>query len=258
MKNRIIVIDIGNTNLVIGLYDDDQLLSSWRLFTDKSRTEDEYFIVISSLLLSIKEDLENIAIAVLSSVVPQLNRVIRKLFEKYSNCRFIQVNSEMDLNLKFLTPDYSHIGADLLAIAYTSVHKYKTNTIICDLGTATTIQLTGKDGTFYGASIIPGVKSSSNILFEKASQLTDIKLERPKGILGLTTKDALLSGIINGHAFILDGFIRRIKEEYNLKDYKTIATGGIARLICSCSQEIEIVDDSLILDGLNLIGRNIK
>ena len=258
MKNRITVIDIGNTNLVIGLYDDSQLLSSWRVHTDKNRTEDEYFVVISSLLLSIREDLENIAIAVLSSVVPQLNRVIRKMFEKYFNCRFVQVNSEMDLNLKFLTPENSHIGADLLVNAYASIHKYKTNTIVCDLGTATTIQLTGKDGTFFGASIIPGVKSSSTQLFEKASQLADIKLEKPKSILGLTTKDALLSGIINGHAFILDGFIRKIKEEYNLEEYKTIATGGIAKLICSCSQEVEIVDDSLILDGLNLIARNIK
>jgi type III pantothenate kinase len=258
MKNRIIVIDIGNTNLVIGLYDNDLLLSSWRIHTDKNRTEDEYFVVISSLLISIKEDIGNIAIAVLSSVVPQLNRVIRKMFEKYFDCKFVQVNSEMELNLKFLVADYSHVGADLLVNAYSSINKYQTNTIVCDLGTATTIQLTGKDGTFYGASIIPGVKSSSNLLFEKASQLADIKLERPKNILGQTTKDALLTGIINGHAFILDGFIRKIKEEYNLGEYKTIATGGIARLICSCSQEVEIIDDSLILDGLNLIGKNIK
>lgn len=258
MKNRIIVIDIGNTNLVIGVYNEDQLLSSWRILTDKNRTEDEYFVVISTLLLSIREEIENIAIAVLSSVVPQLNIVIRKMFEKYFSCKFVNVNSKMDLNLKFLVPEYSHVGADLLVNAYSSIHKYKTNTIVCDLGTATTIQLTGRDGTFYGAVIIPGVRSSSSQLFEKTSQLADIKLEKPQVTLGFSTKDALLSGIVNGHAFILDGFIRKIKAEYNLKDYKTIATGGIARLICSCSQEVEIIDDDLILDGLNLIGKNIK
>lgn len=258
MKNRIIVIDIGNTNLVIGVYDNTKMLTSWRVLVDKNRTEDEYFAVISPLLLSIREDRENIAIAVLSSVVPQLSRTIEKMFAKYFNCRFIVVNSELELNLKFLVPDPSYIGADLLVNAYASVSKYQTNTIVCDLGTATTIQLTGKDGTFHGYSIIPGVKSSSNLLFEKTSQLANVDLEKPGSLLGLNTKEALLSGVINGHAFILDGFIRKIKEEFKLGDYKTIATGGIAKLICSCSQEVEIIDETLILDGLYLIGRNNK
>ena len=258
MKNRIIVIDIGNTNLVIGVYDNTKMLTSWRILVDKNRTEDEYFAVISPLLLSIREDRENIAIAVLSSVVPQLSRTIKKMFAKYFNCRFIVVNSELDLNLKFLVPNPSYIGADLLVNAYSSISKYQTNTIVCDLGTATTIQLTGKDGTFHGYSIIPGVKSSSNLLFEKTSQLANVDLEKPGSLLGLNTKEAVLSGVINGHAFILDGFIRKIKEEFKLGDYKTIATGGIAKLICSCSQEVEIIDETLILDGLYLIGRNNK
>jgi type III pantothenate kinase len=255
MRNKIIVLDIGNTNIVTGVYDENRLISSWRIHTDKYRTEDEYFVVISSLLKSIKEDTDNIATAVLSSVVPQLNRIIRRMFDKYFNCHFIDVNASTELGLTYLTPDPSFIGADLVVNAYASIKKYQTNTIVCDLGTATTVQLTGKDGTFYGASIIPGVKSSSNSLFEKASLLADIKLSQPQGILGINTKDALLSGIINGHAFILDGFIRRIKEEYNLTDYKTIATGGVANLICSCSKEVDLVDESLILDGLHLIAK---
>ncbi len=256
MKNKIIVLDIGNTNLVIGIYKEMELLASWRIHTDKNKTEDEYFVVIDSLLKSIKEEAGNIATGVLSSVVPQLNRIIRRMFNKYFDCTFIDVNANTDLGLKFKTPDPSFIGADLIVNAYASISKYKTNTIVCDLGTATTVQLTGKDGTFYGASIIPGVRSSSNSLFEKAALLADIKLSKPHSILGLNTKDALLSGIINGHAFIIDGFIKQIKKEYNLEDYKTIATGGVANLICSCSEEVDIVDDSLIIDGLNLIGLN--
>jgi len=258
MKNRIIVIDIGNTNLVIGVYDNTKMLTSWRVLVDKNRTEDEYFAVISPLLLSIREDRENIAIAVLSSVVPQLSRTIKKMFDNYFNCRFIVVNSALDLNLKYLVPDPSYIGADLLVNAYSSIKKYQTNTIVCDLGTATTIQLTGKDGTFHGYSIIPGAKSSANLLFGKASQLADVNLEKPSSLLGLNTKEALLSGIVQGHAFILDGFIKKIKEEFKLGDYKVIATGGIAKLICSCSLEVEIIDDTLILDGLYLIGKNNK
>ncbi|OQY37900.1 MAG: hypothetical protein B6226_04465 [Candidatus Cloacimonetes bacterium 4572_65] len=255
MKNRIIVIDIGNTNLVIGIYDNDRLISSWRIHTDKNRTEDEYFVVVSSLLFSIKEEIENIAIVVISSVVPQLNKIMQRMVDKHFDCNIEIVNANTELGLKFLTPDHGFIGADLIVSAYASLKKYGTNTIVCDLGTATTVQLTGADGTFYGASIIPGVISSSTSLFEKAALIADIKLTKPTSILGTNTKDALLSGIINGHAFILDGFIRRIKSEYNLKDYKIIATGGIADLICSCSEEVEVVDQSLILDGLYLIGK---
>ena len=149
-------------------------------------------------------------------------------------------------------PDF--IGADLIVDAFIAKEKYKTNCIICDFGTATTIQLVGADGYFYGTVIAPGIKTSADSLFLKTAQLSKIELQTPKSILGTNTKDSLLSGIIYGSIFMIDGIIRQIKKEFNnLENIKVIATGGLAHLVSEDSEEIEIIDENLTLDGLNLI-----
>ncbi len=254
MKKYNQVLDVGNTHIVMGIYSENGLIRSWRLSTDKSKTEDEYFSIIKNLLSENSIDIKNIVSIAISSVVPNLTRVFEHLIQKYFFCSLIIVNSGCELGLKFPMKDPGFIGADLVVNAFAAKEKYKTNCIICDFGTATTIQLVGADGFFYGTIISPGVITSAKNLFETASQLSNIQLQKPDNILGTTTRDALLSGILTGNTFMLDGFVESIRKKYkHLGKIKVIATGGIADLICENSKEVDIIDKHLTLDGLNLI-----
>jgi len=253
MEKLNFVLDIGNTHIVAGLYSGTKIICSFRLASDRLKTEDEYFATISSLLNQNGISAISITKAAVCSVVPDLTRVFDHLLNKYFQSEVYIVNSKSKLGLSYPMPDPSYIGADLVVNAYAAQRKYNKNCIVCDLGTATTIQLIGKDGYFWGTVIAPGVITSASHLFSKASKLANIKLEKPGNILGTTTEDALLSGIVTGNAIMLDGFIKKIKEEHKqLGDIISIATGGIAELICSSSTEIDIVDKNLTLDGLNI------
>jgi len=254
MKNFNMVIDIGNTHIVMGFYSGRAKVCSWRLITDKSRTEDEYYTIIKSLAIENKIDFSRIRKTVISSVVPELTRMFSHLIQKYIKCPLQVVNACTDLGLKYPVKDPGFIGSDLVVNAFSALKKYKANCIICDFGTATTIQLVSADGNFFGTIISPGVITSAKNLFESAALLSNIQLQTPETLLGTNTKDALLSGIITGNTIMLDGFVKALKEQYkNLGKIKTIATGGIAELICRNSKEIDVIDKMLTLDGLNMI-----
>ena len=254
MKNINMVVDIGNTHIVMGFYSNTQCQFTWRLNTDKAKTEDEYFSIIKQLADDRKLILSQINKATISSVVPEITRIFSHLIKKYLKCDFEIINAYYELGLKFPMEDPGFIGSDLVVNAFSAITKYKTNCIICDFGTATTIQLVGKDGQFFGTIIAPGVITSAKNLFDSTALLSNVQLQKPKQILGTNTTDALLSGIITGTSIMLDGFIKALKKEYeNLGLITTIATGGIAELICNDSKEIDIIDKNLTLDGLNLI-----
>ncbi len=256
MKNSNFVIDIGNTDIVMGIYLKNKLILSWRLSTNNFRTEDEYFAIIKLLFQENSFHPENIRKAALASVVPELTRVFSHLIDKYLKCPLIKVDAYTELGLTFPMKDPGFIGADLIVNAFAAREFYHENCIICDFGTATTIQLVGKDGHFYGTVISPGVITSSSNLIEKASLLSEVRLVSPKKTLGTTTKDALLSGIITGNALMVDGFIKKIRNDYKkLGNIKTIATGGISDLICKNSKEIDVIAKDLTLNGLNHICR---
>ena len=254
MKNINMVVDIGNTHIVVGFYFKTEFQYSWRLNTDKAKTEDEYFSIIKQLADDRRLTLSQINKAVISSVVPGITRTFSHLINKYIKCSINIVDAFSDLGLKFPMKDPGFIGSDLVVNAFSAKEKYKTNCIICDFGTATTIQLVGEDGHFYGTVIAPGVITSAKNLFDSTALLSNVQLKEPKHLLGTNTTDALLSGIITGNSLMLDGFIKEIKKEYkSLGSIKTIATGGIAELICKDSKEIDVIDKNLILDGLNRI-----
>ncbi|MEA2095978.1 MAG: type III pantothenate kinase [Candidatus Cloacimonadota bacterium] len=254
MKNINMVVDIGNTHIVMGFYSNTEFLYSWRLNTDKAKTEDEYFAIIKQLADERKLLLPQVKKVAISSVVPELTRIFSHLINKYLKCDVEIVNAYSELGLEFPIEDPGFVGSDLVVNAFSAISKYKTNCIICDFGTATTIQLVGKDGLFFGTIIAPGVITSAKNLFDSTALLSNIQLKKPKHLLGTNTTDALLSGIITGNSFMLDGFIKALKKEYkHFSSIKTIATGGIAELICSNSKEIDIIDKNLTLNGLNLI-----
>lgn len=212
MKNINMVIDIGNTHIVVGFYSQNKYQYSWRLSTDIAKTEDEYFSIIKQLAESCDLTLTHVSKAAVSSVVPEITRIFSHLIAKYIQCEIVIVNAYFDLGLEFPVADPGFIGSDLVVNAFSAKEKYKTNCIICDLGTATTIQLVGKDGYFFGTAITPGVLTSAKSLFKSTALLSNVQLNKPKHLLGTNTTDALLSGIITGNKFMLEGFIKVLKK----------------------------------------------
>jgi type III pantothenate kinase len=252
MKRNNFVLDIGNSHIVAAVFQNSKMLRSWRFATDK--TKDEYGVIINSFFSNLNLEIQQIDRAAISSVVPVLTGVFEKMFTEAGIEKITLVSAYTPLGLRFPMSDPGFVGADLVVNAFAAKEKYQQNCIVCDFGTATTMQLVGKDGFFYGTVIMPGVMISATRLFDKAALLTNIDLEAPTTLLGTNTQDSLLSGIIRGNAFMIDGFIRKIKEEHsNLKPIKVIATGGISQLICQQSEEIDEIDENLTLTGLNRI-----
>ncbi|MCK9328342.1 MAG: type III pantothenate kinase [Candidatus Cloacimonetes bacterium] len=259
MIKKILVIDIGNTNIVCGLYlnsnklTSESMINTFRISSDRIKTSDEYYVLIKNL--SPAMDIDYICV---SSVVPSIGRTIEHMIKRFFSVPYLFVTGNTKLDMKFPMQDTTFIGADLIVNAYAAWQKYQTNCIVCDLGTATTVQLVGQNGSFNGTAILPGLVTGAHNLFEKAALLSNIQLESPKTTLGLTTKDALLSGLIKGHAFALDGFINEIKTIFSdFTPITTVATGGISTLVSEQSKNIDIVDKSLTLDGLFLITKKI-
>ncbi len=250
----ILVIDIGNTNIVCGLYRQETLVWTARFKSSKERTADEYY----SLLLPLVKDcsLDEIRHIAIGSVVPELSRIWLHLFQKYMKAKVYEINAYSPLGLSYLVSDPGFIGADLIANSFGAWKKYQTNCIVIDLGTATTIQVVTSSGLFMGSTIAPGLRTGAAFLFEKAALLSEIELISPKVLLGTNTRDALLSGIVSGHAFKIEAFISQIKSTYkDLTPLKTIMTGGIADLIKPLTPSVDIIDKTLTLDGLFLAAR---
>lgn len=254
MKDLIFVIDIGNTHIASALYRAGKLERLWRVGSDPRRTEDEYFVTFQRLIKQCGCRHEDVRVCAVASVVPELTRVFRHMIDKYFACELIDVTAMTPLGLKFPMEDPSFIGADLIVNAFSAKEKYRSSCIVCDFGTATTIQLVGADGFFYGTAIAPGVITATAGLVKNTALLFGFQLEKPNNLLGTTTRDALKSGFVNGFGFLTDGFITGIRNEYAwLEPITVIATGGISALICSSIKQIDHVDRTLTLDGLNLI-----
>lgn len=254
--DAVLVVDIGNTNISSGIYQGGELVWFSRFFSSQSRTADEYYSLLSNLLGGIaKDQISRIAIA---SVVPELTRIWQHLCTKYFEREVLIIDGYSDLGLQFRIPDPGFIGADLIVNAYGAWKKYRTNCLVIDLGTATTLQMISAEGVFLGTAIAPGLKTGAQQLFEKAALLSEIELDLPPSLLGTNTRDALLSGIVQGHAFMLESYINRIKLHYfDLKEIKTVVTGGIADLIKPLVPSIDIVDKTLTLDGLFLAQQHL-
>jgi type III pantothenate kinase len=246
-----LVVDIGNTNITCGIYQQDKMAWFARFFSSTHRTADEYYSLLKPLLANIEVD--SIKTIAIGSVVPELMRIWQHLFQKYLKAEVRELNALTAPGLSYKVPDPSFIGADLVANAYGAWKKYSTNCIIIDLGTATKVQFVTSEGRFEGTAIAPGLKTSSDQLFAKAALLSQIEITRPNVLLGTNTRDALLSGIVQGHAFMLESYVRKIKQHYfDRKEILTVATGGIIDLIQPLVPSIDVVDKSLTLDGIYL------
>ncbi|GIO44985.1 type III pantothenate kinase [Paenibacillus apis] len=247
-----LVVDVGNTNIVLGIYRQRELLHHFRIGTNRQATVDEYGVLIHNLFAMSKIDPEQIEGVILSSVVPPLMHVLEELCEKYLHQKPLVVGPGIrtGLNLRYENP--REVGADRIVNAVAAIEKYGGPLVVVDFGTATTFDCVDDAGNYLGGAIVPGIGISTEALYQRASKLPRIELEKPKKVIGRNTVHAMQSGIIFGYAGQVDGIVERIAREMNTQP-KVIATGGLAELIASESKSIQEVDPWLTLEGLRLI-----
>lgn len=249
----IAVLDVGNTNIVLGIYEDNKLLHHFRISTNRQATVDEYGIQIYNLFQMSRIDVGNIEGVIVSSVVPPLIYVLEKMCEAYLKQKPLIVGPgiKTGLNLRYENP--REVGADRIVNAVAAVEKYGGGPlVVVDFGTATTFDCIDGKNNYLGGAIVPGIGISTEALVQRASKLPRIELEKPKKVIGRNTIHAMQAGIIFGYAGQVDGIVERIATEMNAVP-TVIATGGLAELIASETRAIHKVDPLLTLEGLRLI-----
>lgn len=258
MRLLIFVFDVGNTNIVLGVYDKEELIHHWRIETNRNRTEDEYGMMIKELFDHVHLSFAEISGIIISSVVPPIMFSLERMCQKYFHVKPMVVGPgiKTGLNIKYENP--REVGADRIVNAVAAIHEYGSPLIIVDFGTATTYCYINEQGQYMGGSIAPGIGISTEALYSRAAKLPRIEIARPDDIIGKNTVAAMQSGIFFGYVGQVDGIVQRIKSQCSKKP-KVIATGGLAALIAEESTTIEIVDPFLTLKGLKLIyKRNIE
>lgn len=248
----ILAIDIGNTNIVLGGVDDKKTYFIERLSTIKTKMELEYAIDIKMVLDLHGIDPQKLEGAIVSSVVPQITNVVKEAAEKILKKETLVVGPGVKTGLNILMDNPAQLGSDLVADAVAGITKYKPPLIIFDLGTATTVCIIDEKKNYIGGMILPGINTSLNALTANASQLQGISLEVPKRIIGKNTIECMKSGVIHGNAACLDGLIERLEEELG-QPATSIATGGLAKKIVPFCKKDIILDDELLLKGLQVI-----
>lgn len=248
----ILAIDIGNTNIVIGCFEENRIVFTERLSTNHKATELEYAINFKNVLEIYGITTDKIDGGIISSVVPSLTNIIKKAIGKLTENKILSVGPGVKTGLNILMDNPAAVGADLVVGAVAATNEYEAPIIMFDMGTATTISAIDENKNYIGTIIIPGLEVSLNSLVGGTSQLPKISLEPPKNILGTNTVDSMKSGILYSTACSIDGMIERIEEEMG-KVKTVIATGGLAPTIIPLCKKNIILDDELLLKGLMII-----
>jgi len=252
----ILVLDVGNTNIVLGVYDDRELISVWRLSTDSKRTADEYGVQVIDLFLQSKLKPEDITGSIISSVVPTIMYSLEHMVIKYFQVSPIIVGPgvKTGINVKYDNP--REVGADRIVNAVAAHEIYNRSLIIIDFGTATTFCAVTAAGDYLGGAICPGIKISSSALFEMAAKLPRVEIIRPQNIIGKNTVSSMQAGIVYGYIGQVDYIVKKMKMEMialGEEEPMVVATGGLAKLINEGTKSIDIIDSVLTLTGLRLI-----
>jgi len=254
----LLVIDVGNTNTVLGIFDQDRLVKDWRIRTERNATEDEFFILASNLFIGSKIEFHEIKQTIISCVVPPVVTIYESFCQKYLNHTPTWVDAKTAASMPILYSNPSEVGADRIVNAVAAYDKYQCSLIVIDFGTATTFDAISEKGEYLGGAISPGVMIASEALFKKASKLPRVELfERPGSVIGKDTAESIKSGIIYGYAGLVDGIVRRMDKEMGSHP-KVVATGGLARLIADVSDTIQAVEPALTLDGLRIISSTLQ
>lgn len=246
----IFVIDIGNTNTVLGVFANDKLCYEWRIQTDRHKTEDEFAMLFKLLFDDRGLSFSQIDSIIISSVVPPIMFALEEMCQVYFEINPLIVGSDdVKLPLEITYPQPEEIGADRIVNAIGALELYESPMIIIDFGTATTFCYVNEQHQYLGGVIAPGIKISMDALYEHASKLPKIEIERPERVIGQSTVGAMQSGVYYGYVGQVDGIVKNIQKQKNV-DPRVIATGGLAPLIARGSETIETVEDHLTLIGL--------
>lgn len=248
----LLVIDVGNTNTVIGVYEGERLLTSWRLTTERTRTVDEYGILFRNLFTLAGMDSSSIDAVAISSVVPPLHFTLEKMSQVYFGRVPLFIDHSVDTGMAIRYSPPTDVGADRIVNSVAAIERYGAPCIIVDFGTATTFDAVTADREYIGGVITPGITISAEALFQRAARLYRVEIRRPEQIIGQHTIGSVQSGLYYGYIGLVDGILKRMIAE--LGDHvRVIATGGLAKLIGRGSEYIEEIDENLTLEGLRLI-----
>jgi len=248
----LLVMDMGNTNTVLGVYRGEDLIAQWRLTTRRNQTSDEYGILIKNLFLHAQIDTRELDAIIISSVVPPLLPALERMAREYFDIDPLVVEPTMDVGISILYDDPKEVGADRIVNAVAAFRKFGGPLIVVDFGTATTFDAISRRGEYLGGAIVPGITISMQALFEQTAKLPRIELSKPHAVIGKNTVASMQAGMIFGYAALVDGIVARMIHEMG-ETPTVIATGGLAGLVASETRAIGKVDPYLTLDGLKII-----
>jgi len=248
----LLTVDIGNTNIVLGVFEGDSLIAHWRIATKTSKTEDEYGILVRDLLASFGIDRESVDGMIISSVVPPVQQLFEDMGERYFDVHPMSVGPGIKTGMPILYDSPREVGADRIVNAVAAYSRVKGAVIIVDFGTATTFDYVTPNGEYAGGLIFPGLTISLDALFYKTAKLPRVEFTKPASVVGKNTVESIQSGIFYGYVSMVEGMIRRIKADV-MTDPRVIATGGFADVIAQELSEVDEVDEFLTLEGLKML-----
>lgn len=255
----LLAFDVGNTNIVLGVFKDGRMITNWRLETDNNKSADEYGMIVSQLFKYEGLKVENVKDVIISTVVPSVLYTLQHLSVKYFHRKAIVIGPGIKTGLVVKYDNPKQVGSDRIVNAVAAHTKYGGPLIIIDFGTATTFCAVSEKAEYIGGTIAPGLKISSEALFEKTSKLPKVELEEPGRVICRNTINSMQSGLVYGHMGMVDYIVKKMKQELleyshsENKEVKVIATGGLASMIDSGIDCIDHVDKMLTLEGLQLI-----
>jgi type III pantothenate kinase len=248
----LLAIDIGNTNVTVGVFDGKELCATWRVASDVARLADEYAAVIQSLLVLQGIEKQEVREAVLASVVPSLTSVFEDVCRRYFGVTPLRVGAGVKTGLRILYEDPREVGADRIVDAVAALRLHKPPLIVVDVGTATVFDAISREGDYLGGAIAPGIGVATDALAQKAALLRRVDLRPPRHAIGNNTTAAMQSGILYGYVGLIEGMVRRFRDEIG-EDAWVVATGGWAALLSQLTTVFDHVDPDLTLNGLRII-----
>ena len=256
----LIAIDVGNTNMVFGIFNGEELAGTFRLKTDANRTSDEIGLLACAYFGRFGLRTEEVEAVIIASVVPQVMYSLTSAMIKYFGREPLIIDGNVDPGLPYGVPGDERLGPDRAVADIAAIEKYGAPLVVLDFGTATTVDALSREGTYLGGCITAGVRISVDALFQKASMLPSVELSVPDTVLGSTAVGQIQAGAVMGYIGSIEYLIRRTKAEmgYPEEEIKVVATGGLARMVADHTDLIDRVDGSLILDGLRLIYQREK